>query len=539
MAETEFLDAVIVEDRGDHREQWDRAARMLEQARDAGCQDGRSLYLLALAYKRQSKWAQARAVLRQIPQPDAHVFLQLGLLSLRELQLTQAEQEFAKAVQLDATFSEAGYNLLLTRLSLGQLENSVELAGRVAQSAPTEVQRDRLEFLRALLTSSGKRKSDGLFDPRLARLTAEEEQALIELIRGLGRLEVVLDLLRALTAARPMSSAAQEAHTEALLARAKQLLDRCEWTQAEQLLQPLAREQSASRATQAALLNLLGCCACLNQDCETGQDYFREALKLAPSDPLLHQNMALAFEYQNRLPDAEPHWNRYFDLLDARLQDGRGEDESWKEVAFVALSRLAGKLAEKEKWANAIPYQQRALRLQPRDGDALERLFHLYAHAKRQDDARRILRQLQDLRPGEPQYELYELDLIEVRGLKDVEYLLGEIERVHQSYPNDPRVEDKAVGMVGNVIPMMGNLCDQLTDQLNRVLGQVRRLPNYQINWSAVYDVMADLQREFHKLRRITNRCLPLLHHEEQRRVVRNLAEHIDRKIEVCRSVRA
>jgi hypothetical protein len=86
---------------------------------------------------------------------------------------------------------------------------------------------------------------------------------------------------------------------------------------------------------------------------------------------------------------------------------------------------------------------------------------------------------------------------------------------------------------------LMGNLCDQYTDQLNRVLAQIRRLPNYQINWSAVYDVMSDLQREFHKLRRITNRCLPLLTNEEHRRVVRNLAEHIDRKIEVCRSVRA
>jgi hypothetical protein len=277
----------------------------------------------------------------------------------------------------------------------------------------------------------------------------------------------------------------------------------------------------------------------LNQDSETGQEYFREALKLSPNDPRLHQNMALALELQNRLNDAEPHWNRYFDLLDERLPGPSGRADYFKDVAYVGLCRMAGKFAEKEKWANAIPYQQRALRLRPRDGEALERLFHLYAHAKRQDDARRILRQLQEIRPGEPQYQLYELDLIEVSGIKDVEYLLSEIERIHEKYPNDPRVEDKAVSMVGNVIPLMGNLCDQLTDQLNRVLGQVRRLPNYQINWSAVYDVMADLQREFNKLRRITNRCLPLLHHEEQRRVVRNLAEHIDRKIEVCRSVRA
>ena len=47
--------------------------------------------------------------------------------------------------------------------------------------------------------------------------------------------------------------------------------------------------------------------------------------------------------------------------------------------------------------------------------------------------------------------------------------------------------------MVGNVIPLMGNLCDQLTDQMSKVIDQVRHLPNYQINWSAVREVMRDL----------------------------------------------
>src|SRR6266849_5437820 len=101
MSETEFLDAVIVEEAGESGKQADQAARLLENAREAGCEDGRSLYLLALAYKRQGKWAQARAALRQIDPPDAQVFFQLGLLSLREQQLAQAEQEFSRAVQLD------------------------------------------------------------------------------------------------------------------------------------------------------------------------------------------------------------------------------------------------------------------------------------------------------------------------------------------------------------------------------------------------------------------------------------------------------
>ena len=46
-----------------------------------------------------------------------------------------------------------------------------------------------------------------------------------------------------------------------------------------------------------------------------------------------------------------------------------------------------------------------------------------------------------------------------------------------------------------------------------------------------------ELVREFHKLRRITHKCLPLVKSEEQRRVVRELTEHIDSKIEVCQSM--
>ena len=524
---------------GEHADRAARAVQLLERARDAGCQDDRALYFLGLAYLRHGKRLEARAAFRQIAKPDAHLFLQLGLLSLREHQLGQAEQELARAHQLDSSLFAACYNLLFTRLSLGQTKGSADLAAKAAKLAPTEQQRRRLELLGAWLSSCALRRADKTFDPLLVGVSSEEEGPLIEMARRLGRLDVTLEMLEVLAAARPMSGAAQEAYVEAVLVRARQLIERCEWTEAERLLQPLAREHGIAKANQVALRNLLGVCACLNQDAETGQDFFREALKLAPSDPRVHQNLALSLELRNRLSDAEPHWNRFFDLIDRRLPGPPGADDHHEHVAFVGLARLAGKFAEKEKWEKAVPYQQRAVRLRPKDVDALERLFQLFAHAKRPDDARRVLRQLQDLNPREPQYLLYELDLIDVNKLKDVEYLLGEIERVHGQYPNDSRVEEKAVSLVGNVIPLMGSLCDQLTDQLNRVLGQIRRLPNYQINWPAVYDVMADLQREFNKLRRITNRCLPLVRNDEQRRVIRNLADHIDKKIDVCRSVRA
>ena len=48
----------------------------------------------------------------------------------------------------------------------------------------------------------------------------------------------------------------------------------------------------------------------------------------------------------------------------------------------------------------------------------------------------------------------------------------------------------------------MGNLCDQLTDQLNKVMNQVGNLPRFQVDWSALREILRDLMKEFQKLRR-------------------------------------
>src|SRR5262250_453305 len=86
------------------------AAQVLDRAVQAGCQDANVLYLLALAHKRQGKTNEARNALRKISQPDANVLHQLGLLSLQEGQLAQAEEEFARAWEMDPTSYETCYN---------------------------------------------------------------------------------------------------------------------------------------------------------------------------------------------------------------------------------------------------------------------------------------------------------------------------------------------------------------------------------------------------------------------------------------------
>jgi tetratricopeptide (TPR) repeat protein len=530
--------------------QYEVAAQVLERAVQSGCQDANVLYMLALAHKRQGKTNEARAALRKIARPDANVILQMGLLSLDEGNLPQAEAEFVRAWGMDTNSYETCYNLLLTQLTLGKIDEctallpaALELLDRnpvLPPGAYAPDERRYLQLLHALLRMCDERSlRDPRFDPVLSEMTANDEQRLLKVIRSLGQLDVVHTLLKALTAARPRSGAVREAYIEAVLVKAKESMDRCNWTEAELILRPLANDRGASRANQVALLNLLGCCACLTQDFGGAVRYFQAGLKLSDRDARLHQNLALTHELLGDLASADPHWNRYFDLLDQRVPAPPDVPRYQNALAYESLNRLASRYSEKEKWASALGYVQRAARLRPDDPDTLERLFHLYNHAERPQDARQALNDLRRLRPTDPQLELYELDLVKVKGLADIEKLLMEIDRILKRYPGDARVEERAVSMVGNVIPLMGNLCDQLTEQMGKVIDQVRHLPNYQINWTAVRDVMRDLLREFQKLRRIVGKCMPLVTSDEHKRIVRDLADHIDKKMEACRSMGA
>ncbi len=524
---------------------FEAAAQLLDKAIQAGCRDPNVAYLLAMAYKRQDKTAEARNALRKIAPADANVLLQMGLLSLQEGQPDQAEGEFARAWELDPACYEACHNLLLTRLTLNKIEAAASLIPKAIELATSQEEQRFLGLLQCLVRNCQNANGDQRLDPVLGDMTSADEQRILKLVRSLGQLDTGLRLLQVLAASRPRSAPVQEAYLEAVLAKGKELVDRCAWGEAERLLTPLVRERppvsSAARPTLVALFNLLGCCACLNQDFDGAVRHFSAALKLTPKDPRIHQNLALAHELQGELLEADPHWNTYFDLLEHQPAHAggspAGRDDYLSRLTYEGLNRLAGRHSEKERWASAVSYVQRACRIRPEDTETLERLFHLYNHAKRPEDARRTLRRLRELRPKEPQYDLYEIDLIEVKGLNDIERMLNEIDRVLKRYPNDARVEERAVSMVGNVVPLMGNLCDQLTEQMSKVIDQVRHLPNYQINWSAVHEVMRDLLKEFQRLRRITTKCLPLVTHEEHRRIVRELTEHIDRKIEVCRSM--
>jgi Flp pilus assembly protein TadD len=552
VADTVPVAAIIPED-------LERAARAFEQALKIGRPDPQVAYMLGLCYKRLRRTADARNAFRKIENPDANVELQLGWLSFEEQQYAQAETEFARAWEMDPACYAAGYNLFLARLALGNLGSCAALLPRLAPHAPSAEEQRFLALLEPLFQHCQTAQRDGppplpragvngefTNDSVIPQMTSADEQRLLQILRGLGQFDAALPILRTLAAARPHSGPIQEAHLEAVLIQANEHVDRCQWTAAEQLLLPLARRpvdapsdnRATARSLQTTLLNLLGCCECMLQEFNRASNYFTMALKLAGNDPWVHQNAALTYELAGRLDLADTHWNRYFDLLDRRVPVP-SIPKYLEALAYEGLNRLADNYSRKEQWQSALNYLQRAHRLRPQDAETLERLFHLYTQLRRPEDARRALRRLREMRPQDPQFELYELDVRDVKSLEDIDRLLSDIRKTLSKFPNDLRVEERAVNTVGNIIPLMGRMCDQLTDQLNKIVDQMRSLPNYQINWSAVREVMRDLEYEFQRLRRITQKCLTLVTLDEHRRIVRDLADHIDRKMEICHSMGA
>src|SRR5437764_10046968 len=104
----------------------------------------------------------------------------------------------------------------------------------------------------------------------------------------------------------------------------------------------------------------------------------------------------------------------------------------------------------------------------------------MYTQLKRTDEARKILRRLREVRPNDPQAELFELEVREVRKLDEVDQVLSDLRRLLQRFPHETRVEERAGTLVNNLVPVLEKIADQYASQVNKVVDQMRRLPSYQ-----------------------------------------------------------
>ncbi len=570
---------------------WAEAARFLEQSIRAGNQDPQAAYLLAMCFKKLGRTADARQVLSKIAAPDANVLLQRGILAFADRDFVQAGQEFARSWESDPASYPAAYNLLLAFLCQGRLAECVELIPKITPLAPEAADKSFLEHLQALLAQKAEggrmkdetdKSSDSSFvlpPSSLQHLSPADETRMVDVLCGLGSFAVTYPLLNQLVSIRPGSDVAFGAYFGAALVQAKALMDRFQWEEAYSLLAALARRLDGDAKSAAPLLKggkgkvdnmtlialhgMLGTCSCMLQDFERGAWYFRTAQEIFHREQMsgsradrhvnaqgifqgawIEQNLALAYEWQEKWDKAEVHWNRYFDYLEHSFAPPSAEGrvradskETLQKLAFEGLSRLADVFTKKEKWTTALGFLQRAHRVRPGDSETLERLFHLYTQLKKPDDAKRILRRLREVRPNDPQVDLFELDVREVRAPEDIERMLGEIRRVLQKHSGDMRVEERAGAMIQNLVPALERLGEQYTHQINKVIDQMRRLPSYQINWPVVRGVMRDLEDKFFQLRRAAQKNLSLLTNDDLRRDLSSLISHCDRKIDQCHSL--
>lgn len=542
--------------------QWGDAVRFLEQAVKAGNQDANTLYLLAMAYKHQRRLTEARQTLAKIADPDANVRLQRGLLAFQERDFASAEVEFRQSWDRDSQSYPAGYNLMLALMCQGKMSEAVPVSAQIISLAPSGDEQRFLGTLRSLLVNFEQSAPTEDQQYLLSTLTPTEEQRLLDLILGLSPFEVQFSFLSKLVSIRSRSMAAMSAYIQAAIVQGKNLMDRCLWEDSYSLLSPLKRRlESMNPPADAQLLvslcNLLGVGSAMVQDFDRALQYFQQAkehfqrdfAQLGTTQPQrfqttegvfmgawIEQNLALVYEWQNKLDLAETYWHRYLDFLEQNF--GKSLPPSYlPDLAFETCSRLADLFSKKQDWTRATNFLHRAHRIRPNDFETLERLFQFYTNLRRVDDARRVLRRLREVRPNDPQAELFELEVREIKRVQEAEELMNDLRRVLQRYPNDTRVEERASILVTNMMPALERLADNYSNQLGKVVDQMRRLPSYQINWPTVNDIMDDLEEKYALLRKVASKALNYARADDARRELNRLVQHCDRKIDQVRRI--
>ncbi|MCS6850524.1 MAG: tetratricopeptide repeat protein [Gemmataceae bacterium] len=527
---------------GDESESARLAVTFLEEAAETDGSDPLLPTLLAEALARSGDRRKARQVLRRVTSPRVENWLQLGVWSLRDQQLRQAEQEFAQAVASDAANYAAHHNLALTRLSLGRWAEAVEPVARAAALAPDEASQRRWRRLEALLTGrDGPGHDSGVaLEPppgwRLLRsMPPEEEREVLDQLRQVGQVGTLARLVPALAAARPESAIAREAAYEAVLLHAKHLFDSGEWLAAEQRLMPLVQQEAPSKELWTAAANLLGAASCLAWNFAGGAHAFAAALQHAADDPALHQNLALALEGLGQWDRAERHWHQFVDLLTAGAPFAAARDGDVSGLTAAVYRRLATRLSNHRRWVQAAACLERACQLLPTQAELWETLFGLYHRLGRLPEARRVLRRLQQLRPNDALLRLYALDLVEIADLGTAARYLADVTRVVQEHPNDARLGERAAVMAAGLASFFREWDGRWAAQLGRLARQVQDVEGYQVNWGAVAEVARGLRQQFLQLKDMVERALALTGHRETGHALNTLLRDLDRRIEQCR----
>jgi tetratricopeptide (TPR) repeat protein len=272
------------------------AVARLEQALEAAGPRPTLVQRLVRAYRQLGRRSDARRLLDRVRPPDAALLVESGLLHLADGQIIPAERAFADAVALEPSHGAAIGNLLLTRLSLGRMNDALAILPAAIEHAPTPPLRRLFTLLERLTTASRQSGEDW---------AESDDDALVQFLRALGRLDAVEPLADALSQIRRQSAAVRRLQAELAPLRAKQMLDRGDAAGVLRKFGPLAAD------APPVLRNLLGVAAALRQDFAGALRHFHAARPATGVDARLEQNLAIVRGWGGKTDRAAGHWQRF------------------------------------------------------------------------------------------------------------------------------------------------------------------------------------------------------------------------------------
>ena len=387
------------------------------EARDAHLNLGNALLE---ADRTEEGLAASRTAVEQRPESaDAHSNLGLALSNLERF--AEAEEALRRALELDPRHKSALQNTAELLRKQEQYEAAVE-------AYQTVLERDR----RYALAHAGM--GDALFN--LQRY----EEALASLSQAL----VLQPLL-------PMAGA-----MEVLMGRASRELGRLDAAAGHFLR---AMELDPGDATP--VLDLAGLRAQQQRD-EEADELLRRARELRPHDPATLQNVAEALRKQERYEEALPAYRAVLEidaeyaLAHAGMGDALFRLERYAEAIEAlaraatlqpdlpmagSLHRLMGRAAQELGRPDAADHFERAVQLDPRDAEALDRLAMLRFQEQNYEAAFGLYRSLLQINPDNAQTH---------SNLGATLYYLGRPDEALQSFETalslDPELETARTG---------------------------------------------------------------------------------------------
>jgi tetratricopeptide (TPR) repeat protein len=304
---------------------------LLEQAVEARGPKPELVLPLARSHRQAGRLAQARLVLDRAAPDEPTLAHERGLLALAEGQLVSAERAFAAAVANEPESAAAVTNLIFARLSLGRLAEAVSLLPNATALAPTPELKRLLQNLSRLTARPAEAP---------AEWSVDDDLAVINCLRSLGRLESVEPLFTALRAIRGQSPSVKTAESELLPLRAKAQLDRGDAVAAREILEPHADPKAP-----ALVRNLLGISASYYQDFPRAVRHFQAALPPIGDDAQVQQNLAVIRDWAGDVERSQAHWRRFLELQAGQTNPPPGVADYHRRIAALVKERLKRSVA--------------------------------------------------------------------------------------------------------------------------------------------------------------------------------------------------